>query len=198
MYGRLVLQWLAGALEAVPLWNAGPQRPHITDGATNPRARAAIEEVYHRSLLACSRYPRPVEAGSGEAWRVFGWAYGARQLLGWACGEEIASPLSGLRTAGCPTLYEISLDVRRAMTALDHARNDDQRTMIGRMEATIEIFVWLVSWNGQLPIDPDGHITSESCSGRDSDSAARTENARSGTHMPIARTAKAEGGCYGR
>lgn len=156
LHARLVLQWLVGELDAVPLWNAGPEWPHVTDGATSPRDRAEIEEAYQWSLLACSRYPWPSEAGSGEAWRMFGWGYGARQLLAWACGEEPAGPLSGLRTVGWPTMYEMSLDVRRAMTGLVHARNEEQPTIVGRMEATMEVFLWLTGWNKQSPIDSYG------------------------------------------
>jgi hypothetical protein len=158
LHARLVLQWLAGELDAVPLWNAGSQSPHVTDMAASPRAHADIEGAYHRALLACSRYPRPGEAGSREAWRVFGWAFGARRLLAWACGEECIGPVSGLRTVGRPAIYEISLDVRRAMTALSHARNDDQSTMVGRMQATMETFQWLTGWDEQLAIDSHGRI----------------------------------------
>jgi hypothetical protein len=164
MHARLVLQWLVGALNAVPLWNGGPQSPHVTDGAMSPRSLAAMEDVYHWSLLACSRYPRPGETGSREAWRVFGWAYGARQLLAWVCGEEPDGPLSGLHVTGRPSLYEMSLDVRRAMTILDHARNDGQPTLAGRMEATMETFLWLTGWNTQPPIDCQGRVTSGSYS----------------------------------
>jgi len=96
---------------------------------------------------------------------MFGQAYGARRLLAWVCGEESTGPLSGLRTTGRPTLYQISLDVRRAMTALDHARNDNQPTMVGRMEATMETFLWLTGWDGQLSIDRHSHLVSESGSG---------------------------------
>lgn len=166
MHARLVLQWLAGVLNAVPLWNGGPQSPHVTDGAMSPRGPAAMEEAYHWSLLACSRYPRPGETGSEEAWRVFGWAYGARQLLAWACGEEPVGPLSGLHATGRPSLYEMSLDVRRAMTTLDHARNDGQSTLAGRMEAIMETFLWLTGWNMQPPIDAEGRVVVGSCSDR--------------------------------
>jgi hypothetical protein len=69
MHARLVLQWLVGALDAVPLWNGGPESPYVTDGAMSPRGSAAIEEAYHWSLLACSRYPRPAETGSGQRGR---------------------------------------------------------------------------------------------------------------------------------
>jgi hypothetical protein len=161
LHARLVLQWLVGELDAVPLWNAGPQCPHATEGAAMPRTPAAIEEAYHWSLLACSRYSRPGEAGSDEASRTFGRAYGARGLLAWACGEESSGPLSGLRTTGRPTLYEISLDVRRAMTALDHARNDDLPTMVGRMEATMKTFLWLAGWDAQPPVDRHGYTELE-------------------------------------
>jgi hypothetical protein len=164
LHARLVLQWLVGELAAVPLWNVGSQSPHATDGAAMPRTPAAIEEAYHRSLLACSRYSRPSEPGSSEASRTFGWAYGARGLLAWACGEESTGPLSGLRTTGRPKLYDISLDVRRAMTALDHACNDDQPTMVGRMKATMDTFLWLTGWDEHLSIDPHGHLMPESVS----------------------------------
>jgi hypothetical protein len=151
MHARLVLRWLVGDLDAVPLWNAGPQWPQVNDGAASPRGRAEIEEVYNRALLACTQHPWPGKS------RAFGWVYGARQLLGWACGEESAGPLTGLRTTGRPTLYEISLDTRRAMTTLVHARHDDQPSLIGRMEGTMEIFLWLTRWNDQPPIDSQEH-----------------------------------------
>jgi hypothetical protein len=159
MHARLVLQWLVGELDAVPLWNPGSQPSHATDSAACPRSPACIEEVYHWSLLACTRYPWPDETGSDDAWRAFGWAYGARQLLAWACAEASAGPLSGIRVTGRPRLCEMSFDVRRAMTALIHARNGGQPTLAGRMEATIEAFLWLSGWNSQPPIDRKGHAT---------------------------------------
>ena len=61
----------------------------------------------------------------------------------------------------------MSLDVRRAMTALVHAREDGQPTLAGRMEATMETFLWLVGWNMQPPIDCHGHIAFEDCADRD-------------------------------
>src|SRR5712691_7400466 len=33
LHARFVLRWLAGDLDAVPLWNAGPADPQVTDGA---------------------------------------------------------------------------------------------------------------------------------------------------------------------
>jgi hypothetical protein len=163
MHARLVLQWLAGELDAVPLWNAGSQWTPITEGAASPRRGADIEAAYHWSLLACTRRPWPGESGAEHAWRAFGWAFGARQFLAWACGEEAAGPLSGLRTTGRPTLCEMSLDVRRAMTATVHARKDAEPTLAGRMEATMETFLWLVGWNTQPPVDCHGHTAFEDC-----------------------------------
>ena len=84
MHARLVLQWLLGELDAIPLWNAGPEGPYPLDGTASLHSRADIEEAYCWSLAACSRYPWSGETGSDEAWRRFGWAYGARQLLAWA------------------------------------------------------------------------------------------------------------------
>jgi hypothetical protein len=167
LHARLVLRWLVGELDAVPLWNTGSQRPHIDDGAASPRSRADIEEAYHRSLAACARHPWPGDVRSAEAWMAFGWAFGARQLLAWACGEESAGPLSGLCTTGRPNLYEMSLDVRRAMTALTHARNEGQMTLVGRMAATMETFLWLAGWNMQPPIDRHGRTAFEDCADRD-------------------------------
>ena len=40
LHARFVLQWLAGDLEALPLWNAGPQDAHVSDGAGYAPARA--------------------------------------------------------------------------------------------------------------------------------------------------------------
>lgn len=157
IHARLVLRWLAGDLDAVPLWNAGQERPHVTDSAAHPHNRAEIEQLYDWALLASTRYPWPGEGGTDEAWMSFGWAYGARQLLAWACGDESAGPLSGLRIAGRPTLYEVSLDTRRAMTALGHARSNNDATMAGRLEAVMETFLWLAGWNSEPPIDRHGH-----------------------------------------
>lgn len=157
MHARLVLRWLVGDLDAVPLWNVG-QLSQVTDGAASPRSRADIEEAYRWALLACSRYPWPGDNGRDATWMAFGRACAARQFLGWALGEETVGPLAGLRTSGRPSLYEMSLDVRRAMTALVHARNDDQPTLIGRIEATMATFLWLVGWDAQLIIDRQGHI----------------------------------------
>jgi|GEM_PF-2343767 len=174
MHAKLVLQWLAGELDAVPLWNAGPDRPNLTDGAPGSRSRVDIEHAYCWSLTACARYPWPGETGTDGAWRRFGWAYGTRQLLAWACGEQPAGPLSGRCTAGgVPTPYEMSFDVRRAMTALIHARNDGQSALVGRMAATMETFLWLAGWNAQPPVDRHGQIAFNECVNRDASEAEK-------------------------
>jgi hypothetical protein len=57
MQARFALQWLAGKIDASPLWNGAPQKPHMTDGAEYPYTRAEIDEVYSWALLAEIRYP---------------------------------------------------------------------------------------------------------------------------------------------
>jgi hypothetical protein len=60
------------------------------------------------------------------------------------------------------------------MTALVHARNDAQPTLAGRMEATMETFLWLAGWNTQPPIDRHGHATFDDCADRDALRQPRT------------------------
>jgi len=163
MHARFVLQWLAGKLDGLPLCNGGPQDPHVTDGAGYARTRAEIEEAYGWALAARLRYPWPGEPALDGAWLGFGWAYGTMQLLAWACGESGEGPLSGMRVAGRPSLYEVAFDVRRAMTALTHARDDGQPTGIGRLEAVIETYLWLAGWNQLPPVDRHGHAAFEDC-----------------------------------
>jgi len=124
LHARLVLQWLAGDVDAVPLWSAGPPDPQVTDGAAFGQSRAEIEETYGWTLAARLRYPWPGESAPDGAWLGFGWAFGAMQLLAWVCGEAGEGPVSGTRVTVRPTLYQVSLDVRRAMTAFLHARED--------------------------------------------------------------------------
>ena len=52
------------------------------------------------------------------------------------------------------------------MTTLDHARSDGQPTLAGRMEATMETFLWLTGWNVHAPIDAEGRVVIGSCSDR--------------------------------
>jgi hypothetical protein len=52
------------------------------------------------------------------------------------------------------------------MTTLDHARTNGQPTLAGRMEATMETFLWLTGWNVHAPIDAEGRVVIGSCSDR--------------------------------
>jgi hypothetical protein len=167
MHARFVLQWLAGELDALPLWNAGPQDLHVTDGARFAHARAEIENVYSWALAARLRYPWPAESAPDGAWLGFGWAFGAVQLLAWACGEAGEGPVSGTRVAGRPSLYQVSLDVCRAMTGILHAREDGQPTGAGRLEAIMGTFLWLAGWNQLPPVDRHGHGAFEDCPERE-------------------------------
>jgi hypothetical protein len=82
----------------------------------------------------------------------------------------------------------MSLDVRRAMTAFVHARNDAQPTLAGRMEATMETFLWLVGWNTQPPIDSQGgRATFDDCANRDDLRNSETANVRFERAEPRAR-----------
>jgi len=45
MHARLVLEWLVGARDTLPLWNAGPGWPHVTDGIEHPLAPSEVEEL---------------------------------------------------------------------------------------------------------------------------------------------------------
>ena len=168
MHARFVLQWLAGQLDALPLWNGGPENQHVNDGAEYPHTRAEIEEVHDWALLARLRYTWPGESAPDLASLGFGWALGAAQLLAWACGEAAEGPLSSTRVTGRPTLYQVSLDVRRAMTGLIHAREEDgQPAGVGRMEAIMETFLWLAGWNPLPPVDRHGHGAFEDCQERE-------------------------------
>jgi hypothetical protein len=89
------------------------------------------------------------------------------QLLAWVCGEAGEGPVSGTRVTGRPTLYQVSLDVRRAMTAFLHAREDGQPTGTGRLEAAMEGFLWLAGWSPLPPVDRHGHGTFEDCPERE-------------------------------
>ncbi len=167
LHARFVLQWLAGDLDAVPLWNAGPPDPQVTDGAEFARSRAEIEEAYGWTFSARLRYPWPGESAPDGAWLGFGWAFGAMQLLAWVCGEAGEGPVSGTRVAGRPSLYQVSLDARRAMTGFLLAREEGQPTGTGRLEAVMEGFLWLAGWNRLPPVDRHGHGTFEDCPERE-------------------------------
>jgi hypothetical protein len=166
MHARFVLRWLAGDLDALPLWNGGSGSANMTDGASYARSREEIAELYDWALMARLRYPRPAESGSGSARWAFGWAFGVMQLVGWVCGEPYEGPVTGLQASTRPTLYQVSLDVRRAMTGLLHARQDGQPVAAGRLEAVMDAFLWLAGWDPLPPVDRHGHGTFEVCPAR--------------------------------
>lgn len=162
LHARFVLQWLADELYGLPLWNGGPGSPHVTDGAPYARSRAEIEETYDWALLARLRYLWPGESAADVEWQRFGWGFGAMQLLAWVCGDAGEGPLSGKQVAGRPSLYQVSLDCQRAMTALLHARQVGHLTAQGRLEAIMDAFLWLAGWSPLPPVDKDGHGSFES------------------------------------
>ena len=102
MHARFVLRWLAGELDALPLWNGGPGSAHVTDGAPYARSQEEIAELYDWALMARLRYPGPGESTSATGRRAFGWAFGVTQLIGWVCGEaqrRAAHRAAGVRPA---------------------------------------------------------------------------------------------------
>lgn len=167
MHARYVLEWLAGKIDASPLWNGGPKNLHVTDGAAYSHTRPAMEEVYFWVLLAQDRYPwRDKFAPTAER-QASGWAYGAIDLLAWACGEANEGPLSGQRIFGRPTLYEVSLDASRGMTGVRLAREAGDPMRARRRESVMETFLWLAGWSPLPPVDRHGHGTFEDCPERD-------------------------------
>jgi hypothetical protein len=160
---RFVLRWLAGEIDALPLWNGGPRDLHVSDGAPYPHARAEIEEMYSGALLAEERHPWCDASAPAADRMAFGWARGAVDLLAWVCGETPEGPLTGKRVSGRPTLYEVSLDACRAMTGVQLAREANDAMRASRMESLIEGFMWLTGWNAAPPIDHHGHVMFNEC-----------------------------------
>lgn len=167
MHARFVLEWLTGTIDALPLWNGGPDDLHVTDGAAYPHSRAEIEEVYFWALLAESRCPWRDKAAPVAERQAFGWAQGAFDLLAWACGEASEGPLSGRRVFRRPTLCEVSLDACRGMTGVELAREAGDPVRARRSESVMETFLWLAGWNALPPVDRHGHGTFEDCAERD-------------------------------
>jgi len=110
MQARFVLQWLAGEIEALPLWNGGPQKLHVTDGAVYPQTRAGIDEVYSWALLAEFRCPWPAEPDRAEERLAFGWVRGVIDLLPGPAGRRqrarcrASAPLGGRRCMRCRSM----------------------------------------------------------------------------------------------
>jgi hypothetical protein len=161
MQAWFVMQWLTGLIDPLPLWNGGPNDLNVSDGAPYPHARAEIEEMYSRALLAEERHPW-YDASALVADRMaFGWARGAIDLLAWVCGETPEGPLTGKRVSGLPTLYDVSLDVRRGMTGVRLAREADDHMRASRIESLMEGFLWLTGWSAVPPIVSHWHVRAE-------------------------------------
>jgi hypothetical protein len=172
MQARFVLRWLTGDIDALPLWNGGPNDRNVSEGAPYPHPRAEIEDMYCRALLAEERHPW-CDASAPLADRMaFGSARGVIDLLAWVCGETSESPLSGKRVSDRPTLYYVSLDVCRGMTGVWLARRAGDLLRASRMESLMEGFLWLAGWNLAPPIDRHGHGTFETCPERDASPVA--------------------------
>ena len=168
MHARFVLQWLAGDLEALPLWNVGPEDLHVTDGAAFPhKAPRSKRSTGGRcgpaaaSLAGSESAPGSARAAAaGHAASCSYWAGRAEKPRKGRC----PAGGSGL---GRPSLYQVSLDVRRAMAALDRARDEGNPVVAARIEAMMETFLWLAGWNGVPPVDRHGHGVAEECADRD-------------------------------
>jgi hypothetical protein len=166
LQARFVLEWMAGKIDALPLWNAGTGHLRLTDGAALPRSRSEVEAVYFWALLARQRNsPREGSASAGER-LAFAWARGALDLFAWACGEADEGPFSGDRISGRPNLYQISLDSCRGMAGIRLARQVGDAVRARRVEAVMETFLWLAGWNELPPVDRHGHGAFEDCAER--------------------------------
>jgi hypothetical protein len=155
MQARYALRWLTGEIDALPLWNGGPNDLKVSDGAAYSHPRAEIEEMYSRALLAEERHPWCDASADRTA---FGWARGAVDLLAWVCGETTEGPLTGKSISGRPTLYEVSLDACRGMTGIQLAREAIDPMGASRIESLMEIFMWLTGWTVAPPVDRHGHV----------------------------------------
>jgi hypothetical protein len=164
LHARFVLEWLAGKIDAVPLWNV---RPRDLDGAAHPHSRAEIEDVYFWALLAQYRNPWQDTSAPTAARLGFGWASGAKDLLAWASGQTAQGPLSGRRVAGRPTLYEVALDAGRGMSGVRLAREAGDVVRARRRESFMETYLWLAGWNALPPVDRHGHGLFEDCAERE-------------------------------
>ena len=167
MHARFVLQWLAGELDALPLWNGDAGSPHITDGAPSARTSAEINDVQSWAMLADWRNPWPDDPSATAPAAAHGFARGVVQLLTWTCGAAATGPLTNEPSPRPPSLYQVALEVRRAMAGLENARRTESAVLAGRMEGVMESFAWLAGWSAEPPVDRHGHLLVEDCAERD-------------------------------
>jgi hypothetical protein len=163
MHARFVLQWLAGELDALPLWNGGPGSPHITDGAAFARTPGEINVAHSWAVLAQWRHPWPEDSSALASGDAHGFACGVVQLLTWTCGAAATGPVTGEASPRPPSLYQVALEVRGAMAGLEHARGNGSVVLAGRMRGVMETFAWLAGWNVDPPVDRHGHLLVEDC-----------------------------------
>ncbi len=188
MHARFVLQWLAGDLDALPLWNGPNDQPHVTDGAAFPRPGAEITDVHSRALLAQWRHPWPVRPSDSEQARDANvYARGIVQLLTWTSGADTSGPLTGDATAGPPSPYQVSVEVRHAMTGLEYARSTDVPILAARIEGIMDTFTWLAAWDTEPPVDRHGHLRVEDCPERTEPCGCDAAGKCLGTTCPACR-----------
>jgi hypothetical protein len=159
---RFVLQWLAGEFDALPLWNV-TDCMRVTDGVPFPRSPAQLTDMHSWALLAQWLNPWPNSPPSAPADEAHGYTRGITQLLTWTQGAAPTGPMTGEATLGPPSLYEVAVEVRHAMTWLDDARTTDVPILVGRMKGVLEGFAWLSGWSTEPPVDRHGHLPSEDC-----------------------------------
>jgi hypothetical protein len=170
MQARLVLEWLAGALDSAPLRNPAPSGLGLAGGAAFAGAAfardpAEIAAAHSWALAGRHRYSRgdgPVTGGGRQA---FAWAVGTLELLGWAAGAAGAAGPAG-EAADRPSLHQVALEVGQGMIGIRLAREDRDLARARRVEAVMETFLWLAGWNSQPPVDRHGHGTFEDCAAR--------------------------------
>lgn len=159
MHARFVLQWLAGELDATPLWNGDRGSVHVTDGTPFPRSPAEIADVHSWAELALWRTSRHDDPAHG-------YARGIVQLLDWTCGAAAAGPLTGKPATAPPSPCEVSLEVGPAMAGLEHARQAQAPVLAARLEGVMETFSWLTGWSPEPPADRHGHLPADTCQDR--------------------------------
>jgi hypothetical protein len=160
MQARVVLEWLAGTADALPLRSPADGEPDRTEGAAFARGPAQVAAAHSWALLARHRYSRPDGFASGGGRQAFAWALGTLDLLAWAGGEAAGDRPAG---AGPPTLGQVALEVGRGMTGVRLAREARDLARARRVEAVMETFLWLAGWSPQPPVDRHGHGTFEDC-----------------------------------
>jgi hypothetical protein len=162
IHARFVLQWLAGEFDALPLWNVTGY-VLVTDGAQFPRSSAQVTDVHSWAQLAQWLNPWPNSPPSTEADEAHGYTRGITQLLTWTSGAASTGPLTGEATLGPPSLYEVAMEVRHAMSGLDQARETNSPIAVSRMKGVMETFAWLSGWSPEPPVDRHGHLPGQDC-----------------------------------